>query len=96
MGSGENRVEVELNTKRLSGVTVFGAVGKCLKQPVFMIAKATNSEEVQRFWVFLKRYLVNPYSNIKPHVILDNHAAHRSKKSMAVMEKYFKAMYQPA
>jgi len=89
MGSGENRVTIELNTKRLCGQTVFGAVGRCLKKPVFMLAKSTNIEEVKKFWLVLKKSLKNNYSRAKIPVVLDNHPAHRSKKSMEIMNEYF-------
>jgi hypothetical protein len=37
-------LEIPLNPSRV-GLTVFGAIGKCLLKPVFMIDKSTNKED---------------------------------------------------
>ena len=62
---GEDRVEVKMNLKRHSNVTIFGAIGRPLKAPIFMVAKKTNIQNKK-----------NPYSRAKPLLILDNHRAH--------------------
>ena len=31
------------------GVTVYGAIGNCLKEPVMMLGSSTNSAEFQKF-----------------------------------------------
>ena len=40
----DERVEKPISNTRFSGVTLFGAIGKCLKHPVFMTAESTTSQ----------------------------------------------------
>jgi len=42
MGDGDLRVAAPRNETHLSSATVFGAMGTCLKKPVFMGARSTN------------------------------------------------------
>ena len=48
-----NKVVIPLNTSKLQSVTLFGAIGTCLVEPVYMTARATNIEEFKRFVVLL-------------------------------------------
>ena len=82
--------------KFFSAVTLFGAVGRCLKNGYFyMIAKSTDIQEVKRFLVELAGELRNPYSRMKPYLVLDNHGAHRSPKVREELER-FQVLWQPA
>jgi len=59
-------------------VTLYGAIGSCLKHPVFMTAASTNSES---FELFMESVAASIREGIvKPHVIIDNHRAHYSKE----------------
>ena len=40
----EERIEKPISNTRFSGATLFGAIGKCLKHPVFMTAESTTSK----------------------------------------------------
>jgi len=40
----DERIEKPISNTRFSGVTLFGAIGKCLKHPVFMTAESTTSK----------------------------------------------------
>ena len=65
-----------ISNKRHSGVTLYGAIGKCLKHAVFMTAASTNSVS---FLEFLEN-VVQAFraSDNKPYLIVDNHRAHHS------------------
>ena len=40
----DERIEKPISNTRFSGVKLFGAIGKCLKHPVFMTAESTTSK----------------------------------------------------
>jgi hypothetical protein len=42
-------VELEVNNKRLKGVTLYGAIGYCLNETVYMTGRSTNKEEFGSF-----------------------------------------------
>ena len=42
-------VKTLIGRKRYGGVTIYGAIGNCLKKPVFMLGESTNIEEFEEF-----------------------------------------------
>ena len=65
--------------RRFKGVTVYGAIGHCLKNHVFMTATSTNKED-------FKKFMQKVFDNLKigislPIVVMDNHSAHKSLMS---------------
>ena len=75
--------------KFYSAVTLYGAVGRPLKNGYFyMLAKATDIAETKRFLVELAGALKNPYSRSKPYLVMDNHQAHRSPKVREELARY--------
>lgn len=68
-------VEVILNNRQ-HGVSVFGAIGYCLKESVFLVAERNNKENFIEFMKMVKEKLKNKDS--KPFVVLDNAASHRA------------------
>lgn len=94
--SREEPVVAPLNFSRLKSVTLFGAIGLCLKAPVFMMAPATNEEHFAEFLVEIARGLKNQYRQRKPRLVLDNHPAHRSEGSLALLREFFVVDFQPA
>ena len=42
-------VNVKVSKKRFGGVTIFGAIGSCLKRCVFKLGASTNKEEFLEF-----------------------------------------------
>ena len=76
-----------IDSERMN-VTVFGAIGSCLKSPVYMLADTTNAHN---FKMFVKRIHENVKFGIeiKPLLVYDGHPAHRSHQSRAVIAKYF-------
>ena len=67
-----------------------------MKKPVFMLGEATNIPEFKRFLQVLAGELKNPYAQSKPHLVMDNHRAHRSEKVADLLGMYFVAEFQPA
>ena len=94
--SSECMVVAPINARHLQSVTLFGAVGNCLSSPQFMMAKATNIESFKLFLVQLAGARVNPYSERKPVLVMDNHPAHRSSKCTELLNQYFRPEFQPA
>ena len=45
-----------------------------------MMGTATNIEEFKKFLVQVARALRNPYAQVKPRLVMDNHPAHRSRQ----------------
>ena len=82
----------------MRSVTIYGAAGNCLKQdiPVFLKASSTNIVETIRFITHLKANLRNQNSNVRPILIADNHAAHRSKRTVSHIRQWFQLEFQPA
>ena len=42
-------VKTIVGRRRYGGVTIYGAIGNCLKKPVFMLGESTNIEEFEEF-----------------------------------------------
>jgi hypothetical protein len=62
----------------MSGITLYGAIGNCLKTPsVFTVDEGTTIVGFKRFIETLVQQKIRIES--KPYLILDNHSAHRSK-----------------
>ena len=77
------------NMKFYSAVTLYGAVGRPLKNGYFyMIANTTDITETKRFLVELAGALKNQYSRQKPYLIMDNHPAHKSPKVREELGRY--------
>ena len=80
--------------KRIGSITLYGAIGHCLKEPVFMLGKSTNKEEFQTFIEKVVAAKVNPRQ--KPLLVIDNHAAHKSTAVKQLLQKHFVVFYMPA
>jgi hypothetical protein len=78
------RVQIPVHNTRLSGVTLYGAIGTCLKHPVFMTATSTNSESFELFMESVAASIREEV--IKPCVIIDNHRAHHSREVQSLFE----------
>ena len=42
-------VKTLIGRKRYGGVTIYGAIGNCLKKPTLMLGESTNIEEFKQF-----------------------------------------------
>ena len=60
------------------GVTVFGAIGNCLKNPVFRTAKSTKKHDYIEFMRLVKEQVRSIHHNQKPILLFDAHRAHTS------------------
>ena len=60
-----------------------------------MTASSTDIPEVKRFLVQLAGALKDPYSKLRPYLVLDNHPAHRSNQVREELSR-FHACFQPA
>jgi DDE superfamily endonuclease len=90
----DERVSKPISNTRYSGVTLFGAIGKCLKHPVFMTAESTSSISFQ---LFIESLCASLKDNVdKPVLLMDNHAAHFNKSTHDLIKEYFTAVYIPA
>ena len=71
-------VKFVMARKRLSGVTLYGAIGNCLRQSQFMTAESTSIANMEKF---LQQLTLNIKAEAgKPLLVIDNHSAHRSLK----------------
>ena len=60
------------------GITVFGAIGNCLKNPVFRTAKSTNKTDYIEFMRLVKEQVRQIHHSQKPILLFDAHRAHTS------------------
>ena len=83
----DHPVTIELSNKRYSGVTLYGAIGNCLYQPVYMTGVSTNSNE---FKLFIEKIIaqIRPGRQL-PYLVHDGHRAHYSLVSRALIEAHF-------
>lgn len=85
-------VKLPLNNRRFSGVTLFGAISNCFDGAVMMVGDATNTAEFCRF---LEMLIDKVPANVRPHLVIDNHIAHRSKKATDIMSEHFELLWLP-
>ena len=87
-------IRYTVNTKRLSNLTVYGAVSNQLPQLIFMLGTKTESAQWMEFLRLLRRE-VEQRQMPKPYLVIDNHPAH---KAHAVRELYdrFHVLFLPA
>ena len=85
-----HRLVAPRNLKPLLSITVYGAVSKALKKPVFLTSSTTNGPEFGRFIDHLieKTKLLQ-----RPILVLDNHRAHRTTDNMAKMAPHFEVVF---
>ena len=110
MGSGQQRVLATLNKKKLAGLTLYGACGKPLREPVstpaddanayclfqlFMLAENTSNVEAKRFYEKLVKALINPYQATKSYLLWDQHPSHKSQKTKDIYAQKFRLLEQP-
>ena len=83
----DQTIEVPLNKKQ-HRITCFGAIGCALKGNMCVeLFTTTNGANFRKFLPLLKTNLRNQYSNKKVYLCIDNHAGHRSKESIKMMEQ---------
>ena len=85
--------------KRVGGVTVYGAIGAAMREPVFHLANSTNKLEFANFMrkVNAVLYQSDPVTKRgwKPRIVYDGHSAHRALASVELMEKGFHLLPMP-
>ena len=89
-------LKINMPQKRIGGVTLFGAIGKCLPKPVYMTGKSTNKEEVEKFLRKLIRELGSLNIEEKPWLVLDNHRAHFTQQNKRLMALHFRVLPFPS
>lgn len=73
---------------------MFGGIGDCLDEPVFMKGKSTNSED---FWFFIEEVAKHiKIGSKKPVLIMDNATAHTAKINRNRLNDYFIPVYMPS
>lgn len=77
-----------INDKNHRNVTVYGAIGNCLNEPLFKLGKSTNEEDYGKFLHDLKMKVRLDLGE-KPILLYDGHTAHSTKKNLTIMERYF-------
>ena len=81
--------------KFLHAVTLYGAVGKCIKGgKLFMTGVATSIPETKRFLVMLAGQLRNPRGP-KPYLCMDNHRSHKSDEVIEEMRPFVPCFQPP-
>ena len=83
--SAECQVVIPLNKKHLKNLTVYGAIGACLRHRVYYIAQSTNKRDFTTFVALVREALVPQLANVPIHLVLDNHRAHHSKVALQAM-----------
>ena len=69
--------------------TVYGAIGNCLRQPVFKLGSTTNQEEFQTFVKDVKGAVVTGQCDKKPVLLYDGALAHLTRQSQRVLKEHF-------
>ena len=82
-----HRIIAPSNRPYIPSITVYGAVGMPLKEPVFMFGPATNSVGFKLFLEKLLRHKRNPYDTRRPWLVLDNHPAHYSHMCRRILNE---------
>ena len=90
----DSPVNVVLNKKRHPGVTVYGAIGSCLKEPVMMLGSSTNAVEFQKFLLLVVEQFQS--EKTRPWLVIDNHNAHLDPASRRLIEEHFHPFNIPA
>ena len=90
----DSPVNVVLNKKRHPGVTVYGAIGSCLKEPVMMLGSSTNAVEFQKFLILVVEQFQS--EKTRPWLVIDNHNAHLDPASRRLIEEHFHPFNIPA
>lgn len=84
---------MDINSKRLKGVTLYGAIGTCIDKAVFMTGRSTNTEE---FVQFLKKIVAEKKPTDKlPYFVYDNAPAHISNLAKPILQESFQAIPLP-
>ena len=66
------------NPTRAATIILFGAVGKCIRGgQIFMTARATNIQQVERFLARVVGALKDPHGP-RPYLCLNKHPAYKS------------------
>ena len=86
-------VNIEISNRRLSGVTLFGAIGSCLQKPVFMTGRSTNSLEFREFLLKIIEQL--PAGMPKSYLVHDGARAHYSNISRDLIDTHFHRLALP-
>lgn len=93
--SREKPVYHARNDKKF-GTTVFGALGRCLKNGfVYQRAKSTNKIDFLRFVIDTRQAVQERYWNQKPYFLYDGHPAHVGRDRLRLLEQYFRPVQIP-
>lgn len=82
-----------ISTERFSGVTLYGAIGKCLKYPVFFVAPSTSTISFQEFAISLCTSIKEGI--VRPVIMLDNHRAHWNSETIAILNQSYEVCHIP-
>ena len=73
-----------------------GTVSDCLvNKGYFELHKSSNREDFQSYLKNLEKQIVRKPGDLEPILVLDNLAAHKSKETRAIMEKFCKPEFIP-
>ena len=89
--SKKNPVLHPFNNKRY-GITVYGAIGQCMRQPVFKLGVSTNKLEFQQFLREVKAQIKPQYEHPKPIMVYDAHRAHTAYTTQDLMRTLFEPL----
>ena len=93
---GAATIAAPQNLKFYSAITLFGAVGKCLRGgKLYMTADSTDIPNVKRFLVMLAGALRDPYTRVKPYLVMDNHRAHHSNQVREELSRFHACFQVP-
>ena len=77
-------------TKTRYSITVYGAVGACMAQPVYYLAPTTNAEHFRKFLALVKQSVPR---SANAYLLYDGHAAHRT--CLADIQSHFTPLPNP-
>ena len=76
-------------------LTLYGAIGSCLSEPVYMIGTATDAEQFCDFLrMLINRLSSDGQAHVQPILVLDNHCAHHAKSAVPLLD-HFTVLWLP-
>ena len=74
-------------------MTLYAAIGRSLKHPVFHLASSTNTKDFITFLTMIRAALIDP---TKPQWLLyDQASAHTSKEAQKILNEEWNGLRQP-
>ena len=77
-----------MNKTHLKNITLFGAIGMVLTEPVYHMASSTNQFDFVDFLKKVRAAVLPHMVDVKIHLVLDNHRAHHTNSVKEALIEY--------